>query len=1135
MQAQTILVNIKVIFKSKELKSAQAALKALQNQLQLTQAAQMNMFQGVAQAAQNAAAALEMQSAAARRAAQSAVSAQQQTTRALGGMGAGTAPQITMGGGSLVADAMRALQGQSRELSRGTTGIFSNLRQSLSGINFEGAFQGFSRGVNVASSSIRRFGTVTKNTIKTLTLWNSIFGRITTAMLIWSGWRKVAEGFRAIADSIVGANMRMQSAEQMFTALSGGAEEMGGRYLQIIKQLSIETGTSVDKLVENAKRLPTQVGQNFEAFTELTRKAIVLGFLDPVQGVEGAMFALSNFMEGTAAGARSLVQRFELFNAGMVKRAFEQAANPVEALDILFKEANIDVDLMIEKLSNTLPVALQGLDSMFREFFRILGEPTMDKITEQIVKLRDFVKENQPQLQGFAQAFGEGLSNGFDRAWDFIADITGLDQFDPESWFDAGLELMINFSEGLLTAVTDFVIPAITSIAQLIGSFFIGASPPPMGPLSEIREGGENTIKAYIEGLVAGLSSDQIKAMAKNILDNVINLEAQELAQEKAIKQLEKWVDEASEAVDAKRREIKLFDLATEDIPERFTRARRRQLEYELLAAQDEEKRRKKALELAKEQLKATKEYLRTQERVLRALEAQAKVREKEEKEDEAKSELDKSFQDVEGIDTTKLEAEIEKWKKIFSDKLQPLFDVWKEGFGDIADFARGFIGVDPDKIRGITDMFLQGQAMRTGIDNIIDGITRLGQQIQNFLKILQEVDQNTPPWLKEIMKAVIGVIVFPKLSLAAGLVLTLEDPGNVKGLLLLIGGLFGIGGGPLLLGAGKGVVTVATKVLPLVFSIAFSGSVGLFGALMNVLGAFGIGAGGVAAGGVSALVLPLTLLLGLILWKGKDILKSYIDLEGTFAILALKGLDKVQENIDKAFGPLFKLLGMEGGTTDIVDFGALAGNVADALKGADETIAGWQQPWEKLWYEVLPGAVKAVAPDIDKASKETLYDPPYAWATQLDEDLVSRSIIPDMMRSIVDLYRNLPNQLRPHLETLYSVVIRTMEMISFEWQMEWAKMVMNTEFAMERIATGFIELSAMLQELTYMNQQLEYQAAQQAIAGTQATGSGLAAATASAMNVELRLDADETRRLWEEGTYDAITNTFSHNNRGLR
>jgi hypothetical protein len=992
-------------------------------------------------------------------------------------------------------------------LARLGAGI-SGLRQRLSGASPTQFFQSLATGIQTASNSMQRFGGTLKNTFKTMIGWNTVFGRVTMGMLTWQAWRTVAHGFEQIADSIVGANMRLQSAEQMFTALSGGSEEMGGRYISIIRRLAVETGTSVDKLLENAKRLPTQVGQNFEAFGELTRKAIVLGFLDPVQGVEGAMFALSNFMEGTAAGARSLVQRFELFNTSMVKRAFEEAANPVEALDILFKEAGIDVDILIDKLSNTLPVALEGLNSMFREFFRIVGEPFMDKVTQEVIKLRDWVQDNQPQLQGLGQAFGEGVGRGFDRAKAFVADVFNLDQFNAETWFDAGLELMINLTDGMFTALTEYVIPGITQIASIIGGFFIGASPPPSGPLSEIKEGGKNTLKAYVEGLVEGLDSASIEKLAADILQNIIDIEGQISLQEKSVSELERWVEEAGDAVDAKRREIKLFELETEDIPERFTRARRRQLELELLAAQDEQKRRKDALDIAKAQLKATKEYLRTQEGILRTLERQQKIREKEEKAAEEGKRIDTGFKEFGGMDSGALEEQVAKWKSIFNEKLQPLFDEWKQGLGDLGDFVRGFIGADPDKLRGVTEMFEQGATLRQGIDSIIAGLTTLGEKISWVMSSASENWEKLPPGLRQLIMGIVTAVVFPKVALVAGLTLELADPGNIKGIFLSLMGLFGVGmGGSLISGAGK----VVGLVIPLVFRVAIA-PVGKAAAWL-----IGSAAAGLAGAGAAGIAIPVAILVGLILWKGKDLLTTMLEIGTVLRLTGIKGLEWLKEQLEKIGIEIFPE----------TDFEAQAIDIAQQAAGAVEKLErDFKNPWEYMW-DTIQKKVEDTAPQIDAAAEEALYASPVGWAEAAYDETVRRSIVPDMMNAIVKEYRMLPERLRPHLEHLYSIIIRTMEMVSFEWNQKWMEMAMTAQTSIFAISESYMQLESMLQEIQYQNQQLQYQQAQSAASGTQAAVGAIAATAGGQTNINLELDADETRRLMEEGTYNAISGVF--------
>jgi hypothetical protein len=78
----------------------------------------------------------------------------------------------------------------------------------------------------------------------------------------------------------------------------------------------------------------------------------------------------------------------------------------------------------------------------------------------------------------------------------------------------------------------------------------------------------------------------------------------------------------------------------------------------------------------------------------------------------------------------------------------------------------------------------------------------------------------------------------------------------------------------------------------------------------------------------------------------------------------------------------------------------------------------------------------------------------------------------------------------------------------------------------MARIAEGFMQLQTMMQELSYMNQQLEYQEAQAATAATQAAA-GDGDGGAGGASVTLSLDADETRRLMTEGVYEGLADVL--------
>lgn len=933
------------------------------------------------------------------------------------------------------------------------------------------------QGVQLAQQTIKNFASnITAgfrgvaggvlSAINPLNLFSTIFGRVTLGMLTWQAWRTVVQGFREIADAVVGANARMQSARQMFIALSGGSEEFGQMYIDILRQLSIQTGVSFDQLVENAKRLPTQVGQNFEAFANLTKKAVVLGMLDPVQGVNGAMIALTNFMEGTAAGARSLVQRFELFNLGQVKRALEETATPLEALDRLFKEAGIDVDGLTGRLKNTLPVAWQGVINIAKEFLRVLGEPIITQVTEDLVKLRDWLVENQAAITGLAQALGEGASNAFTRFKSFIADLLGIDELDPGAWFDAGVELMTNFASGLFEGL-NWVLDAVTQIASTIASFFIGASPPPAGPLSAIREGGQETIKQYVEGMIDGLSSDTLKGLAKSISDNLIGLESQELAQEKSIANLEHWVDRAASVVQAARDRLQLFDLAVQDIPERFTRGRRRQLELEIMSAEAEERRRKEALNLAKEQLKATKEYLQAQKQVLSLLERQAKAAEKVE-EEQAKG-IDRGFTPAAGFDLEKFKQDVAKWKDVFKGKLQPLFDELK---GDFAE-TWGNIEKLADKI-----------------GDVISGIKQLGTNLKTFW-------DNLPPGVQDFLK-----VVLPALLLGSGksiaLGIALEMAGDSKGLLLILAGV----GGPVVVRlALEAVGALAKNLLPLLLSAA----------------------PGIAA---SPLLLPVTILI-LEIILGREELSKWIsgqrprELKAIISVLGFRG---AEEEVQK---------GLAGKISELTGAGITTRDIKNLFQpgGLLNIVSKIGESWGKQLIGSSKETVAGGASEMEQATQEGVQEPVVGVFQKIYDSIVGRSIVPDLLHRVVQLFGELPGRLVSPLVALYNILHQAMNVISSDWNAQWGEMVSTAVNSLMVVARTY----AMAQQLSLATANLP-RAGTTAISPANAQNmvdrirSNIPTLGGSRnMNVNLQLDAGETQRLMQEGTYQGIIDISQH------
>jgi len=94
---------------------------------------------------------------------------------------------------------------------------------------------------------------------------------------------------------------------------------------------------------------------------------------------------------------------------------------------------------------------------------------------------------------------------------------------------------------------------------------------------------------------------------------------------------MEEWVEDASKKVEEIRRRVSKLESQWAEIPERFTRGRKRQLQAEIEAAEEEQRKRQEALDqqqklvnAAQEQVKLAEEYEREVEKTTNALQSQA-------------------------------------------------------------------------------------------------------------------------------------------------------------------------------------------------------------------------------------------------------------------------------------------------------------------------------------------------------------------------------------------------------------------------------------------------------------------------------------------------------------------------------
>lgn len=908
--------------------------------------------------------------------------------------------QLQKGGIEAAQTAMQGVSKATRNTSndiREHNRIVGTLRSAWNRVG--GASGVFRAGLNRVRASVKSLGSVVRSAATGFGFFRSVYGRVIQGLITVAVFQGAIRGFQALTNAVVEGNSRMQTAIGTFTALSGGSRQMATTFIDVLKQLSVSTGAAFDELLDGAKRLPSRVGQNVKAFEDLTKAAIVLSRIDPVQGLQGAFFALTNAMEGTAAGARSLIQRFEIGTTREFRAAIEETGNTVDAITLLLQRSGIEVDSFLKATENTFPVVTQGLKAIASEFVRLSTEKVFGIITEDLAQMRDWLRDNQAAIQGLALAIGDRLVGALAMFKAFLKDIIlGGKELTAGNIFDALLEGAVSLVEFLANALSQFLnfvaglASAIANVLNAIFGFFGGSTNAPgaisdigqaadkstastvafkesiedttdavkdlsdasraldraglrispeqaLSQLGALRDKGKETLKLMVNDILDAVTSTDLEQIGAAILNNIIDLEAQEIAQEKSIDNIEKWVDAAKREVDAAKDKLKLFDLATADIPERFTRARRRQLELEILRAEQEQDRRRDALDAAKEQLAVTKEQLKFQREILSLIEKR--------QEESGGGGLDTG--PVAGtIDTEAFKAQAEEFRKLFAEKLEPASERLKTAFGEVGDSIR----------------------------EAIDSAKELATSFGNVWTMVEEGWNNLPEGVRT----------------------------------LLVGGAIA---GAAILGIDL-LFKVASTLLP-------------FGsAIVKWL------VGG-AAGAISLPALALvgaTLVLGAEIWFGRAELSKWVSGERQLE-LGVVILAKANELLNKLLGTV----GIEGvdltspvvesleETKTAIDQAGLAGHIAESVAG-------------------LPVALgSALAPAAESF---------IGWGQGIFDELIGNSIFPDMMTEIINLMTEMPGRLAGPLQSFREGILGEMAMIRDEWIRDWVMMAQIAQQSLE-------------------------------------------------------------------------------------
>lgn len=146
---------------------------------------------------------------------------------------------------------------------------------------------------------------------------------------------------------------------------------------------------------------------------------------------------------------------------------------------------------------------------VFDQFLLVVSKPVFDFFSAQVNRAGAALSKAfglgadwKANLFAFGAALGDELRTAASNLLDFGQSLfNGGGALDPSTWLEAGANLAAQFGEGLIQGFIA-LIPVVASLVQHIADFFIGHSPPPLGALRRIVEGGQGVINEWFRGML---------------------------------------------------------------------------------------------------------------------------------------------------------------------------------------------------------------------------------------------------------------------------------------------------------------------------------------------------------------------------------------------------------------------------------------------------------------------------------------------------------------------------------------------------------------------------------------------------------------------------------------------------------
>lgn len=204
----------------------------------------------------------------------------------------------------------------------------------------------------------------------------------------------------------LGFNNAMEQAAAKINAFTKDAG-LTAEILKTVQERAAKTPFAFDEMANSAAALMPTVRASGESLEFLLEKAEILAASNPMEGLEGASFALKEAVSGDFT---SIVERFNL-SRSTLKKLKDQGVPALEAVGIAMAELGLDTDL-VTALANTA----EGRWSTFKDTLTALAgtvtQPIFDSFSGGLGGVNDWLTTITPQLQNFAEMLAGRISQG---------------------------------------------------------------------------------------------------------------------------------------------------------------------------------------------------------------------------------------------------------------------------------------------------------------------------------------------------------------------------------------------------------------------------------------------------------------------------------------------------------------------------------------------------------------------------------------------------------------------------------------------------------------------------------------------------------------------------------------------------